>query len=697
MLIKENILIIIIIAVSLILRLMGIFFGYPYALNFDEMQDIPNILKMLQDTHLKPPHYIHGSFYFYFYEFFTLIYFLLGKFLGAYKDAFDIYPVDLIVFSRCISAILGTITVYLTYKIGKLYHSKQVGLISAALLCTCFLHVMVSHYATQDALLTLLILLSFFWAIDAYKTDQLKSYILFSFFAGLSTATSMTGILSMGVIALVLYRHKNNLLNKVLLISFTALFTFLLFSPYFILDFSTYYSDIKFTLNFHETGKGAEFASDLNGEPTWLWWIKYFTSTGILWPFSIATLIGFVFLTNKRTINCLLVTIYPILWAMVLLGHSVRYDRHGTSLLPFFALIAAIGIIELYRYFQIYFKKQLSFKFVIIFFCFTFIFYPLFISSAFGYLLTKNDTSLRTTNWIIKNIKKGSNICVMTSRGTEEFSVPFNKLKDSYNTLFTHLHFDDFVTDPNIYLSEGIQYLVIGGDYSNQSIVYKNVYGNKKYNFFRQVRNNYKLLAKIEEPLFEKGFFSPRNLERSATANFNHHRTYEIYSLIKSKNINSDRQHYQYSKRYQKLFSPGDLLKFSKASLIQDKNSRLNELLYSKSTNDKSTQIIAGPYEKIPVGNYEAIFSLNVNDCDSGLPVAEIAVKTGGAKDTLSKQILYCEDFNSQKKFQKFKLSFHNPVVNSWKPQIETPIFLTGNGSLFLEFIEIKGHGLDFG
>ena len=63
-LLKEHYILTIILSLAFLLRVMGIYFGYPYALNFDEMQDIPNVLKMLQGMHLKPPHYIHGSFYF---------------------------------------------------------------------------------------------------------------------------------------------------------------------------------------------------------------------------------------------------------------------------------------------------------------------------------------------------------------------------------------------------------------------------------------------------------------------------------------------------------------------------------------------------------------------------------------------------------------------------------------------------------
>ena len=695
--IKENFLLISIVTLALLLRLLGIYFGYPYALNFDEMQDIPNTLKMLQGVHLKPPHYIHGSFYFYFYEFFALMFFLAGKLLGAFKTAYEIYPVDFIIFCRIISALVGTVTVYLTYRIGRNLFSHNVGIVAALLLCTCLLHVMVSHYATQDALLTLIILLSFYWALKAYKNDHFSDYIVFSFFAGLATATSMTGILSMGVLILVIYHHRRTIsIKNILACGATALGTFLVFSPYFLLDYSTYYSDVKFALDFHETGKGAEFASDLNGISTWIWWIKYFTSTGLLWPFSLATVMGILLLIKNKSIHSLLVLSYPILWAVVLLGHSVRYDRHATSLLPFLSLIAAFALIKFYKVCKQHLNNSLADKGLIAISTLIFVCYPLFKATAFGYFLTEKDTSLRATRWIQENITEGANITVMTSRGAEDYSVPFNALTKTHNVLFTHLHFEEFITDPDIYLREGFQYMIVGGDYSNQSVVYRAVYGDMKYNFFENIRKNFKLVAKFEEPWFHNGFFSPRSLERSATLNFNHHRTYEIFSLESTDTDLKRNRSYYYSKVYQKTFTPKFLLKYSAGRLVTDKSSESGESLLYEASPGKEIPIVVGPYENIPVGQYEAIFSLKINDCERAMPVADISIKSGTTKEILSEKTLFCRDFKSTGFFQQFKLSFHNPVSESWNPQIETPLISRGNGNISIEYIEVKGHGLDF-
>lgn len=692
---KKHYILIIILSVASLLRVVGIYFGYPYALNFDEMQDIPNALNMLQNVHLKPPHYIHGSFYFYFYEFFALVFFLGGKSLGAYKNAWDINPIDLIIFCRFISAAIGTITVYFTYLVGKRLYSNTIGIIAAALLATNFLHVMVSHYATQDALLTLIVLITFYLAIKAYHRDRLSSYITLGISCGVATATSMIGIISIVWVFFIVYHHGKHLaLKKLLYAGSASLVTFLLLSPYFILDFATYFADVKYTIDFYNTGENAEFASDLNGIPTWLWWGKYLTSIGLLWPLSLTVLVGTVYLIKKPSTDTFLLLSYPILCTIILLGHSVRYDRNVTHLLPFITLISAITIIKFIKHMGLWAPRKWINNCFIAFLWSAYFIYPLFMASAFAYEILKEDTSLRATQWIESNVKENETIAIITSRGTESYSMPFNRLVGPYQVLFTQIHFKDFVSNPDIYQNVGIQYLVIGSDYANQSIFYRSVYGDQKYEFFNNLKNRFKLVAKIKNPLFHDEFFSPHSLERSATVNFNHHRTYEIYSLKDATRNGINKKKNPYTKSIETTFSPSRLIKHSHAQLIENPGSKFGKTVLGGGDAEKF--VVWGPYENIPVGDYEITFSLRVNQCNDDKPVAEISVQPGGKIRPYSKKTIECHDFHGLNSFKKFKLAFHNPPDISWIHQIETPIKSLMNGVIEIEYIEIKGKGLDF-
>lgn len=692
---RKNYLLATILLLAFLLRVIGVNFGYPYALNFDEMQDIPNSLKMLQGVHLKPPHYIHGSFYFYFYEFFALIFFLGGKILGTFKTAWDINPVDFIIFSRLISAIVGTITVYLTYLVGKRLFLNNIGIVAAALLATNFLHVMVSHYATQDALLGLGVMISFYFAVKVFQTDRMFDYAAFGASCGVATAISMTGVLLMGLTVFIVYQHgMHRAIKKLLLAGLAALLTFLLLSPYFILDFAKYYADVMYTVDFYNSGKNAEFASDLNGVPTWLWWAKYFTSTGLLWPLSLAVLIGLVYLIKKGSMDSFLLLAYPILCSIVLLGHSVRYDRNATSLLPFFALIAAIAISKLIEKIELWRLKKWATHSLIFFLGGVLFAYPMIISSLFAYEISKKDTSFHAAKWIETNVKKNEQIAIVTSCGVESFSMPFNRLVGPYKVLFTHIHVNDFVSDPDIYLNEGFRYIIIGSDSADQSVNYRSVYGNLKYEFFNKIKDQFKLVAKYSEPLFQEEFFSPHSLERSASVNFNHHRTYEIYSLKDPINIVPKGKKSYYTKNIDITFPPSRFSKYSNGQLMENPESKFGETILGDG--DAENFGVWGPYEKVPVGNYEVTFSLKISHCNDKLPVAEISVQSGGIPRPYSKKTIKCVDFRGPHSFKKFKLTFHNPVQNSWSPQIETPVKSLKNGTIEIEYIEVKGKGLKF-
>ncbi len=616
---------------------------------------------------------------------------------GAYQSAKDINPVDFIVFSRLISAIVGTVTVYMTYLVGKKLISHNTGIVAAALLSTIFLHVMTSHYATQDALFTLLVVIVFYWAIEAYHHDHLSSYIAFGISAGLATATSLTGSLSMGLALIVAYHYgMKQAFKKLFLVGTFAFATFLLVSPYFIFDFASYFADVQYTLDFHATGKNAESASDLNGVSTWLWWAKYFVASGLLWPLSLAALCGAVYLIKKCSIKSILLLSYPVLWAIVLLKHSVRYDRHATSLMPFFALIAAIAILKVLEYVDFRCQKRWLNNSLLIAFGVIFVCYPLFVTSAYGYLLTKKDTSIRATEWIESNIEKNVKIAVLTSRGAEKFSMPFNRLIGPYKVLFSHLHWNNFISNTDIYSSEGIQYIVVGSDYANGSKVYRAVWGDKKYEFFKNLKENYELVATFDEPWFNNEFFSPHALELSSLVNFIHHRTYEIYFLGKSGKQKDGNDGKYYTQKFKKFFSPEKLSKFSNTKLIKNPGSKFGETLLGGGESAKEELVVWGPYDNIPVGNYEVTFSLNINKCEDKKPVAEISVNPAGITKPYSKKTIQCSDFEKRNPFNKFILNFHNPVQNSWNPRIETVVKSRNNGTIEIEYIEVSGNGVEF-
>src|SRR5262249_26069316 len=64
---------------------------------------------------------------------------------------------NLLLIGRSLSALAGTLTVFAVYLVARRRGDRVTGLVAAALLATCFLHVRDSHALKAEALLTLAI------------------------------------------------------------------------------------------------------------------------------------------------------------------------------------------------------------------------------------------------------------------------------------------------------------------------------------------------------------------------------------------------------------------------------------------------------------------------------------------------------------------------------------------------------------
>ena len=100
--------------------------------------------------------------------------------------------------TRLVQTLYGTLALLLTYLIGRKLFSRQAGLVGAFALAFMPWHIHASGYFKPDAQLVAMVLLAFYWSLEAIESPSLKNHLL----AGIGIALAMSTKLTGGVIAI---------------------------------------------------------------------------------------------------------------------------------------------------------------------------------------------------------------------------------------------------------------------------------------------------------------------------------------------------------------------------------------------------------------------------------------------------------------------------------------------------------------
>jgi len=153
-------------AVALALRLIGLRYGLPAVYNPDEVAIVSRALAFAKGD-LNPHNFLYPSAYFYAlfaWEGLTAIVAVATRAVhsfGAFQREFFIDPTRVFVAGRLLTALLGTATVVATGVLGSRLGGRWVGIVAALLLAVSPLHVLNSHYVKHDVPVTLLIVLAY--------------------------------------------------------------------------------------------------------------------------------------------------------------------------------------------------------------------------------------------------------------------------------------------------------------------------------------------------------------------------------------------------------------------------------------------------------------------------------------------------------------------------------------------------------
>jgi Dolichyl-phosphate-mannose-protein mannosyltransferase len=207
----------VILVAGFVVRIWGISFGLPHRESRpDETIIVTQALGFFSGD-LNPHSFSYGSFYKYILFILYIFYFLIGKGTGKYSEISDLLsefardPTGFYLIDRCASALLGTATCFVLYKLGERLFDRKTALVASLFLSLSYLHVRDSHFGTVDIPLTFFVMTALLFIVKSYEDKTTKSYLISGILGGLATSIKYNGLI---VIVPMLVVHFFNVLDE---------------------------------------------------------------------------------------------------------------------------------------------------------------------------------------------------------------------------------------------------------------------------------------------------------------------------------------------------------------------------------------------------------------------------------------------------------------------------------------------------
>lgn len=407
----------IILLIALGLRLHNVGFGLPSMYDPDEPIFMVKALELLKNETLNPKWFGHPGT--------TTIYLvaiidvavLLGGFvtgmwhsIGEFAKAVFADPSLLFIPARVAMAILGVLSIWLTFCLGRRIHGTSAGLIAAALLALNAVHLAWSQVVRTDIHASVFMLACLLFTVSVARNGKKKDYVLAGLFAGFAVATkwpAVTIFISViGVFASRALAGRDGIKRELagLIMSGIALILGLfLASPYIFLDWPTVLSNLSNEARPHHLGHtGHGFLANA----WWYLWNPVRESVGVVGLLLIAAGLALSAI-RSRTSRWTLIPAAICFFVMISAQHLVwsRWILPLIPMLTIFAAVAIVGVAETATAILRSRRRELILVSVAALAA------APSVAGAFNEIIERgNDTRTQAANWAIQHIPRGRSV-----------------------------------------------------------------------------------------------------------------------------------------------------------------------------------------------------------------------------------------------------------------------------------------------
>lgn len=308
---------------------------------------------------------------------------------------------------RFLSAFFSWLSCLLVFSIGNKLFSRMFGVIACVLFGFAFLPVQLAHFGIIEPTMVFFFLLGFRAILNLNKESEAKDYLKAGLAAGLAVGIKQTAaLICVPFIFMHLFANRMQSLRwratkKILWWALGALVTYLLLSPYTLLEFPTFLHDQLFQLRFlsGETHTTLYFVEDPSGTLK----ILEYLGEGLGYPMLIAAAFGCI-LIWKRSLFAF-ITVVPLTLIFFYISTLVRAAPYHYPLLlyPYLALLAAVAVYEIAN------KVQFAEAFATILVVFLLV-SPFLRIIKIERILSGVDTRRQASEWCYRHLPLGARI-----------------------------------------------------------------------------------------------------------------------------------------------------------------------------------------------------------------------------------------------------------------------------------------------
>lgn len=382
------------------LRFHGIDFGLPANFHPDEVPKVNAIMTMVNSHSLNPRYFLHPSLLLY------LSYALtsLMDYLGLVED----FRVSAFLAGRCVSAMAGSLSIYLLYLIARRLGPPLEALSATLLFALMPLHVTCSRYLKEDALLLMWILLTVLVVLRSAQDGKPRLLFLAAICAGLATSTKYSGVLAAGIVATAPWLRAKSFRPDALYFRYALAagclipLAFIFASPYIVLDPQNFASDFHYERNHMLRGHTEVIDA---WSQFWMYHVGYSLQKGITLLPLITGLLGLGFALAGRKAEGIWIALLalgfylPAEW--VKSKPAPQPERYIVPCLPFVALLSAQFLHRLAQFSR---WRPLALLLLLATFA-----QPAYRTISLSRDIS-SDTRLQMRDWILANIPAGSSI-----------------------------------------------------------------------------------------------------------------------------------------------------------------------------------------------------------------------------------------------------------------------------------------------
>lgn len=331
------------------LRVWGINYGLPYLYHPDEPM-VQNSLVMLKTNDLNPHFFGYGSLFFYINALAYWIYYLLGRLAGVFSSVSDIPYFQLlglgvgrslmpsqIILGRLVSVLLGILCIPVAYWLGLQLSNRRVGILSAIFVTLSAPLVIHSQYITPNMLTTFLVLLTLAVLVKSAGWSPRLSAILIGIVFGCAVASKYNAaLLAIPCAVTYFWQEGWHVLKKPYpyIAALVAGLTFLAVTPYAILDFSKFWTDTIFHLQYYRVNSHPGMEGN-----TVRFYLNYlFKEEGLIVFLSILPIISYL---KNRNRTGLILASFALPYTLYIATLDIRNDRTILITLPILLIMAA--------------------------------------------------------------------------------------------------------------------------------------------------------------------------------------------------------------------------------------------------------------------------------------------------------------------------------------------------------------------